>query len=169
MKHFKQIIFGAHTIIHTDNKNLTFRDDLTKRMNRWLILLEEYNYEIKHVKGDLNSEADLLSRLFVIIPDETQINNANKLILNKLNEKMNEIKVEVNKNNPIKEIENKISELHKFLIHPGRNKMLNMLKKSIILKNMKKIITKTCKECIVCAREKSINPLMLLPNLLLTA
>ncbi|KAG0441197.1 Retrovirus-related Pol polyprotein from transposon 17.6 [Dictyocoela muelleri] len=62
MKHYRQIIFGAHTIIHTDNENLTFRGDLTKRMNRCLILLEVYDYEIKHVKGDLNSEADLLSR-----------------------------------------------------------------------------------------------------------
>jgi hypothetical protein len=67
--HFKTIIYNAHITIHTDSMDIIFAKELgNNRYQRWKIILEEYDYEIKHTKGDENKCADFLSINFIIAP-----------------------------------------------------------------------------------------------------
>ncbi|KAG0428897.1 Transposon Tf2-11 polyprotein [Dictyocoela muelleri] len=62
LMHFKPLVYNAKVEILTDNKNLLFKGPLTKRLNRMKLILKEYDYELKHIEGKNNNEADLLSR-----------------------------------------------------------------------------------------------------------
>ncbi|KAG0436021.1 Transposon Tf2-6 polyprotein [Dictyocoela muelleri] len=158
LKHFKSIIFTSHVNILTDNKNLTFEGQLSKRMSRWLLLLEEYNYTLQHVSCNDNSEADLLSRS-MIIHQYKEIPEINKL--NSLIQVLNTIK---NDKMPENEKKTKITEIlkaiHVLLIHPGRNKMMKTIMNYVKIKSLKRIISQICKNCNKCITEKdfSTNP-----------
>ncbi|KAG0440266.1 Retrovirus-related Pol polyprotein from transposon 17.6 [Dictyocoela muelleri] len=129
LKHFKQIVFGSHIIIYTDNKNPIFKGDLTKRMNRWLILLEEYDYVIKHVNADENIKADILSRSFKIKGNELQISYNYLSTIKKIKEYFEKLKYEIHTEKNDKKINFLLYELHNLLVHPGRNKMINTLRR----------------------------------------
>ncbi|KAG0440651.1 Retrovirus-related Pol polyprotein from transposon 17.6 [Dictyocoela muelleri] len=53
--HFKQLIYNSKIIIMTDNKNLLFNGPMTKRLNRMKFILEELDYELRHISGIKNS------------------------------------------------------------------------------------------------------------------
>lgn len=54
---------GCKVLVHIDNKNLLYpKEDYDKRVNRWLILMNEYNIEFKHIPGNENKGADAISR-----------------------------------------------------------------------------------------------------------
>ncbi|KAG0442750.1 Transposon Tf2-9 polyprotein [Dictyocoela muelleri] len=155
LKHFKSIIYGTKINIYTDNKNLTFKGDMTKRINRWLLMLEEYDYKLIHINSESNSDADILSRAFKIntkTPNRSEnIVNTGKTLVSKINYLINE-----NKNNKNEKfIEKELKELHEFLIHPGKNKMINTLRNYIKIRPIKKIILNICKNCTRCHEEKS--------------
>ncbi|KAG0419613.1 Retrovirus-related Pol polyprotein from transposon, partial [Dictyocoela roeselum] len=44
VQYFRSILITNKVLIYTDNKNLLFEKDLTNRIQRWKLLLEEYNY-----------------------------------------------------------------------------------------------------------------------------
>ncbi|KAG0440871.1 hypothetical protein DMUE_1438 [Dictyocoela muelleri] len=77
-----------------------------------------------------------------------------------LSEKIKEHSEKLNHENHAEKNDKKVnlllSELHDLLVHPGRNKMINTLRGCVQLKNMKKAISKICKECPKCATEKNI-------------
>lgn len=53
--------------IYTDSKNCTYeKKKITSRIHRWKLLLNEFNYEICHIRGEQNTVADELSRCFSI-------------------------------------------------------------------------------------------------------
>ncbi|KAG0420418.1 Retrovirus-related Pol polyprotein from transposon 17.6 [Dictyocoela roeselum] len=128
--HFKPLIYNAYIVIMTDNKNMTFDGDLSKRINRWKLILEEYDYEIMHIDGNKNTEADILSRCFKVVnyksnyPLELPSLNTN-LIKNPLKEGK-KAEVDICQINHIKE---QIQYLHKKLMHPGINRFRKILKK----------------------------------------
>lgn len=47
LNHFKPIIFNSSIKLHTDNANLIFNGELTKRLQRWKLMLEEYDYTVE--------------------------------------------------------------------------------------------------------------------------
>ncbi len=64
LQHFKNYIFNAKIIIKTDNRKYTFSGKVNHtRVNRWKLLLNEFDYEIQHIKGKENLCADWLSRI----------------------------------------------------------------------------------------------------------
>jgi 2,3-bisphosphoglycerate-independent phosphoglycerate mutase len=63
LKEFKDILLGQRIIVHTDHKNLLYKNLSTERLSRWRMLVEEYDVEFVHIKGIDNVVAGGLSRL----------------------------------------------------------------------------------------------------------
>jgi hypothetical protein len=66
LKEFRNILLGHKITVHTDHKNLTFKNFNTERVMRWRLVLEEYGPELRYIKGENNVVADALSRLDMI-------------------------------------------------------------------------------------------------------
>ncbi len=71
-RNFHHYLWGTHFTVITDHQPLTSifkRKTKSPRMNRWILEMREYNYDIQYVKGKDNLVADHLSRLGL---DQTQ-------------------------------------------------------------------------------------------------
>jgi hypothetical protein len=67
LKIFRHYIYGRTVTVWTDHSALTTlrnkRDELTGRLGRWALKLQEYDLEIKHRPGTTHTNADALSRM----------------------------------------------------------------------------------------------------------
>jgi hypothetical protein len=62
---FKVYIYGRKVILYTDNKAITFLQKcviISNRVARWMTELQQFDLEIRHIKGINNHLADALSR-----------------------------------------------------------------------------------------------------------
>ena len=65
IKKFEPYLYGRKFILHTDHHSLKWLmsiSDPTGRLTRWSLLLQQYDFEIKHRPGTANANADALSR-----------------------------------------------------------------------------------------------------------
>ena len=72
LKEFRNILLGQRIVVHTDHKNLTCKNFNTERVMRWRLILEEYNPDLRYIRGEHNIVADALSRLEMLEPHEQQ-------------------------------------------------------------------------------------------------
>jgi hypothetical protein len=64
-KKFKHYLLGYKIIFHTDHDSLKYlvnKPDLSGRIARWILFLQEFNYEVVIKSGKANSNADYFSR-----------------------------------------------------------------------------------------------------------
>lgn len=128
LKKFRNIILMSTVKIQTDNKNIIAEKELTSsRLQRWKILLQEYNYELSHIEGQKNTAADHLSRCYAV-------------------QKMKEPASENG--------ENYIYEKHKSLLHPGIQTLYYTIRKEADHPNLKKTIIRITKNCHICNLNK---------------
>jgi hypothetical protein len=76
---FRSYLVGAKVIVYTDHaafKYFLTKKDPKPRLIRWILLLQEFDLEIKYKKGVENYVADHLSRMYFEKPQELPINEA---------------------------------------------------------------------------------------------
>ena len=76
---FRPYILGSHVIIHTDHatiKYLMAKKYAKQRLIRWVLLLQEFDLDIKDKKGNDNVIADHLSRIEKTTEEEGEINSS---------------------------------------------------------------------------------------------
>ena len=75
-RNFHHYLWGTHFTIITDHQPLTSvfkKKTKSPRMNRWILEMREYDYDINYIKGKFNVVADQLSRpvrVMVSAPEE---------------------------------------------------------------------------------------------------
>jgi hypothetical protein len=82
IKKFRSYLVGAKVIIYTDHtalKYLLTKKHAKPRLIRWILLLQEFDLEIRDKKGVENSVANHLSRLQFEESAELPINDAKSL------------------------------------------------------------------------------------------
>jgi len=65
LEKFRKYLWGVKFILHTDHKPLIYllkHGESTRRLTRWALALQEYEFDVMHVKGEENGIADMLSR-----------------------------------------------------------------------------------------------------------
>ena len=75
---FRSYLVGAKVIVYTDHATLNYlltKKDAKPRLIRWILLLQEFDLEIKDKKGVENTVANHLSRLQITNPQELPIND----------------------------------------------------------------------------------------------
>ena len=73
IEHWHTYLYGRKFVVYTDHQPLAWllnKKNPHPRLERWLIRLAQYRFEIKYRKGIENVVADALSRL----PSENQVN-----------------------------------------------------------------------------------------------
>ena len=90
LENFRSYILGSKIIVYTDHAALKYflsKKEAKPRLIRWVLLLQEFDLEIKDKKGSENSVADHLSRLHITssgeicdtFPDEQLLTVATKI------------------------------------------------------------------------------------------
>lgn len=76
---FRPYLVGSKTIVYTDHaaiKYLLNKKDAKPRLIRWILMLQEFNIEIKYKKGTENLVADHLSGISHSDQDQREINDS---------------------------------------------------------------------------------------------
>ncbi|KAG0436062.1 Transposon Tf2-9 polyprotein [Dictyocoela muelleri] len=168
--HFKPIFFNSKVIVYTDNKNIIPDKPLPNREERWKILLQEFDLEIKHIEGKENFIADSLSRInFISENSLIKINweelrrcqESDKKLLDKIEDNSyskNEQNLIVDKSKRIIIPENYkflfFTQIHNDLLHPGIKRTYMTIKNYFNSMGLKKTITQIIKSCQLCHQTK---------------
>ena len=118
---FRSYLVGAKVIVYTDHaalKYLLTKKDAKPRLIRWILLLQEFDLEIKDKKRVENSVANHLSRMQFENPQELPINDLPR----------DDMLLKIAKSNPW--YANIVNFIVAGYVPPGENKMKTHLRMS---------------------------------------
>ncbi|ORE00359.1 TF26 [Hepatospora eriocheir] len=146
MNHFRKLIWGRRLTVLTDSKDVASIKGMNEsRLKRWLSLMGEYEYCIKHIDGNENCLADAISRGEIRVVETLRIQSEKKL-------KQDENgKIIIDEEN----IEQFVRDIHVCLLHSGISRMYQTLKRYYSIKNIKEVIERVCSECKECKLNKN--------------
>lgn len=203
----RHYILNAKLTIITDHKALTFLKTcklLNGRLTRWILALQDHQFEIVHCKGVDNTIADLLSRVRTDENQQNSLTTTPELIVANLEREHNlellenlrnliqlqqndptlkQIYLQIKNSNttehnrfrinddilyqkhhnnwlitiPQSLVNTLISECHKFYLHCGARKCLQILQKDFIFKDMARKIRQLIGTCDTCQKCKHSN------------
>ena len=73
---FKPYILGSHVIVHTDHATIRYlmeKKDAKPKLIRWVLLLQEFDIELKDKKGSDNVIENHLSRMEGTVDDKKEL------------------------------------------------------------------------------------------------
>lgn len=79
VKTFRTYLYGRKFIIYTDHRPLVYLFGMTNpssRLTKFRLLLEEYTYEVRYLKGKTNVAADALSRITISSDELKNMSNS---------------------------------------------------------------------------------------------
>ncbi|KAG0420226.1 Retrovirus-related Pol polyprotein from transposon [Dictyocoela roeselum] len=124
--------------------NILTDGEVTKRVNRWKLLMEEYNYKLVRIEGEKNIYADTISRIYSPLNKQLPSSSERNKIYSLL---------------PSRKGKRQITPaflylIHQKLIHPGEKAMNILIKENFYLPNATKLIKEVVKNCLECQRNK---------------
>lgn len=182
IKKWRHYLLGKKFLLKTDHKPLCWlrsKKDLNNKLGRWCLDLQQYQFDIEHVKGEDNVVADALSRREVAIISEGnwKIEVDNDIEIQKQEQhnpenfvRKSETLFKKTKHGevlvvPKSERDKILVELHdtKSSGHLGRRKVLEKAQERFFWPGMTKDIKEYMRNCHICATAKdnrvSIAPL----------
>ncbi|KAF9760824.1 Transposon Tf2-6 polyprotein [Nosema granulosis] len=152
---FRTLIQGFTIQIETDSRNCIFENKvISKRTERWKLILNEFDVTLKNIAGNDNNIADKLSRCYFIETKKTtelfkQVKDC--LVLRDEKPVSNSEGRYIIKADRRKDL---IRRIHNFSIHAGMTSIYNSIKKIFEVKNIKQTIEEVIKTCEKCIRNK---------------
>lgn len=64
LQDFEYLVRDTHFTLRTDHKNLAYLNTETPKVVRWKLAVQEFDFDLEYVQGELNVAADALSRVF---------------------------------------------------------------------------------------------------------
>jgi hypothetical protein len=150
IKHYRPLLLGKKFKLNTDHQAILYlfkTHNLSARMLRWSLALQEFEFEIKYLKGYKNI-SDCISRL----TQDTIEENVSSVKMTKKVKKENNKLIIID---PVikKEI---LNEYHIKSGHGGSPTLKYLINKKFKWDSMKKEIEDFCKKCKICAQGRSI-------------
>jgi hypothetical protein len=152
----EHLLRDCRFLLRTDHKNLTFiNTDMRDKVKRWKLAIQHFDFDVEHIKGELNVEADGFSRLIETPdgePKEKVVQNAiyaTRAILPKLKALPHDIY-------------EKIQKYHNAMIgHHGIERTLQKLREDDkVWKNMRDDVKRFIDRCPCCQKMSVIKPLI---------
>lgn len=153
---FRNLIQGFHIEINTDSLNCTYMNkQISSRFERWKLLLNEFDFELKNIEGRHNQIADALSRCFKTSTTE----KVNDNYIERVKDYAVEFPEKVGNNERVIIENSKIKDFLNYIHEKGGHTGITVTYKNIrryfkitnIFKNIKEII----KECTICNLHKN--------------
>jgi len=155
---FRHYLIGKRFILRTDHQSLlwllNWKTPSSKQYFAWIEEILEYDFEIRHRKGESHINADVLSRLQVCKQCPLHhAENKNIKVVRRTEEYKNKVdQVDIEKEKGIK----LAIKCHSRLGHPGGSKIFNMLKDFYNWPGMKNDIFELISACNYCLQRKSV-------------
>ena len=142
---FKVIIYNSFINVWTDNANLLHDTPVqNNRVQRWKIVLSEFNIKLNFIKGSNNSGADYLSRISHSKTKDEESFKAPKEIVLSTQENITEDELKT------------IIQIHEQLVHPGIDRQYNSMKQFYNIDKLRNKITEVVNKCLKCQKSKLI-------------
>ena len=180
VQRFRIYLYGIHFIVVTDCsalKHTMGKQEVHAKIARWALILNEYDFEMQHRKGDQMQHVDALSRVNVYVIDDDEYDMfhntiyVNQLRDDSIQKTVHAVKNGINKDYQLRDtilykkekdklllvipecmIESVIYKFHDEFGHFGVDKVEELIRRSFYFSFMRKRLLEHTKNCIICIR-----------------